>query len=278
MPINWYPGHMAKAMRMMESNISICDCIIYVLDARAPISCINEHFQTLSGNKPIIYALNKADLGDRRQIDLWTAKLSTPLTRCIALDSTASNASKRISQAVRQACKSKLDKFASKGIKCSIKAMVVGVPNSGKSTLINNLCGQARAAAANKPGVTKGKQWVTVDEYFEVMDTPGTLPHKLSDQVRAKHLAYIGSITDNILDFLHLSADLLSEINELYPDAIFKRYGCRFDKKESILQEIAAVRKYIVKGGEPDIERAAAAVVDDFRKGRLGQITLDWVQ
>ena len=273
--INWYPGHMTKAMRMMEENLRLVDAIVYVLDARAPFSCINPNFESMIGNKPVVYAFNKADLGDKKRVKDWVDYLSRPDRKCVTLNATASKSATPILGLLRSLCSAKIEKYQRKGVKTTIKSMVIGVPNTGKSTIINNLCGSAKTVTGNKAGVTRGKQWVRVNESLEVLDTPGTLYPKLSDQVVAKRLAYIGCINDDILDIRELACDLINELNALDAGLLSARYGARISGDTLGLESIAKSRGFLLKGGEVDVERASTALIDDFRKGKLGAVTLD---
>ncbi len=274
--INWYPGHMTKSIRMIEENIKLIDAIVYVLDARAPLSCINPDFEKYIARLPVVYALNKSDLSDPRETEKWRIKLTSSRSYAIILDSTVSKSSTAVLSAVTKLCGEKISKYQAKGVKTTIKVMVLGVPNTGKSTLINNLIGKSKAITGNKAGVTRGKQWFKVNDYVEVLDTPGTLYPKLSNQKAARHLAYIGSIKDEVVDTYELSKELLAELRERYPQAIEKRYGfTACDDCEINMQNVAKSRGFLLRGGEVDTERASIAVIDDFRKGRFGKITLD---
>ncbi len=275
--INWYPGHMTKAMRMIEENLRIADTVVYVLDARAPLSCINPNFESMLGSMPVIYVVNKAELGDKTRVSECIARLSANGRRAIALSATASKSTAPVLNAIRELCDEKINKALLKGVRKSIKCMVLGVPNTGKSTIINNLCGSAKTVTGNKAGVTRGKQWVRVNERLEVLDTPGTLYPKLSDQRVARRLAYIGSIKDEILDTYELACSLADELNELYPEAITSRYNIEKSTGEECLQAVARSRGYLLKGGNADTERAALALIDDLRRGKLGAITFDRV-
>ena len=259
MIIQWFPGHMTKALRMMEKEIAIVDCVIYVLDARAPFSSLNPKLHTLIGEKPIIYALNKIDI----------------------LNSTVSGATKKIESAIKTACKEKIEKYKAKNINTTLRAMVLGVPNCGKSTLINNLCGKARTVTGNKAGVTKGKQWVKIASGIEIMDTPGTLWPAFDNDYVAKHLAYIGSIKEEVLDIPELSIDFIAEIRDLDPNILTSRY--KFEMTPDItnleiLEQIAKSRGLLLRGGEYDYDKAAFALLTDFKKGKLGNITLESVR
>ena len=274
--INWYPGHMTKSIRMIEENIKLIDVLIYVLDARAPKSCINPDFARYIEKLPVVYVLNKCDLADSAETEKWSKLLCGDRSEAITVNSTVSKSTASVLAIIKKLCDGKIQKYAAKNIKTTIKAMVIGVPNTGKSTLINNLLGKAKAITGNRPGVTRGKQWFRVGEYIEVLDTPGTLYPKLNDQVSARHLAYLGSIKDEVVDTFELSVQLLSELAMLKPDAISSRYGfIPSESGEKDLEEVARSRSFLLKGGAPDTERASVALIDDFRKGRLGRITLD---
>ena len=274
MIINWFPGHMNRSLREMEEKIRLVDAVVYVLDSRAPFSCINPELDRISEGKPVVYVLNKADLVEAADLSCWIARLSGSSKYALKLDSTATNASKVLAEKLREVCADKIAKKKARGINAVIRAMVIGVPNSGKSTLINNLCGKAKTLTGNKAGVTRGQQWVRVTPYLEVLDTPGTLYPKLDDRTVALDLAFIGSIRDEVLDIYGLAAEL---IKKLAPSgAIERRYGVvpSADEHET-LTDIARARGFLVKGGETDDERAAYAVIDDFRKGRMGKIILE---
>ena len=277
--INWYPGHMTKSIRMIEENIRLIDVLIYVLDARAPRSCISPDFDRYIQKLPVIYVLNKSDLADSAETEKWRGVLSGPMSEVVSLNSTVSKSSASVMASIRRLCGGKIDKYAAKGVKTTIKAMVLGVPNTGKSTLINNLIGKGKAVTGNKAGVTRGKQWFNAGEYTEILDTPGTLYPKLSDQTIARHLAYLGSIKDEVLDASELSCQLLKELSEIKPDSIVSRYGfVPVGDGEKDLDAVCHARSFMLKGGLPDTERASKAVIEDFRKGRLGKITLDFAE
>ena len=277
--INWYPGHMTKSIRMIEENIRLIDVLIYVLDARAPRSCINPDFDRYIQKLPVIYVLNKSDLADSAETEKWRGVLSGPMSEVVSLNSTVSKSSASVMASIRRLCGGKIDKYAAKGVKTTIKAMVLGVPNTGKSTLINNLIGKGKAVTGNKAGVTRGKQWFNAGEYTEILDTPGTLYPKLSDQTIARHLAYLGSIKDEVLDASELSCQLLKELSEIKPDSIVSRYGfVPVGDGEKDLDAVCHARSFMLKGGLPDTERASKAVIEDFRKGRLGKITVDFAE
>ena len=276
--INWYPGHMAKAMREIEENLRIVDVVLYVLDARAPYSCINPNFENMLGRTPVIYALNKADLGESTRVKQWCEYFSVQNRRALTLNATASKNTAPVITAIKELCFNKIEKYREKGVRTSVKCIVLGVPNTGKSTVINNLCGSAKTITGNKAGVTRGKQWVRATNYLEVLDTPGTLYPKLEEQKIARRLAYIGSIKDEILDTFELACNLSEELNAIDSNIISSRYNVEKSSGEECMSRIARARGYLLRGGEPDTERAAVAIIDDFRKGRLGKITLDSVE
>lgn len=270
---------MTKSLRMMEEDLKLVDIIIYVLDSRAPKSCKNPIFDALFAQKRIIYVLNKADLGDEKLVKEWSKVLSGDKSVALMTNGTASGSASAIVSAAKNLCFEKIEKFKSKGVKTAIRAMVVGVPNCGKSTLINNLCGAGKTVTGNRPGVTRGKQWVRINDYFEVLDTPGTLYPKLDNETAAYRLAFIGSIKDEVVDVFDLSARLISELNAIDGNIIASRYKIEFKEEtfEETLERMARARGYMLKGGVCDTERMAVALIDDFRKGRLGRITFDRV-
>ncbi len=270
MKINWFPGHMTKALGEIKKLLVNVDVVVYVLDGRAPLSCLNPSLSTLAQNKPILYVVNKIDLADEEKVDKILPKLRSEGRDAIKLNSTMSGAGKVIRQKLNTLAKAKIEKYKAKGVKTTIRAVVVGVPNCGKSTLVNNLCGKAKAVTGDRPGVTKGLQWLNIGDNVELCDTPGTLYPNLTDQEIAKKLAYLGSIKDEILEETELALNLLKTLQNQYPSLLENRY-----KGAVTLEEIAHVRGFIISGGESDLDRTAQAVIDDFRKGRIGKITLD---
>lgn len=274
--INWYPGHMTKSIRMIEENIKLIDVLVYVLDARAPYSCINPDFARYIERLPVVYVLNKGDLADERETAKWCEKLSGERSIAITLNSTVSKSAGAVLTSIRRLCGNKIERYGAKGVRTTVKAMVLGVPNTGKSTLINNLIGKGKAITGNKAGVTRGKQWFRVNDFVEILDTPGTLYPKLADQTIAAHLAYLGSIKDEVVDVYDLSFRLMNELAAKKPEMIADRYGkVEVSSCEKMLQDVAVSRSFLLRGGVPDIDRAATAIIDDFRKGRMGRITLD---
>lgn len=276
--INWYPGHMTKSIRMIEENIKLIDALVYVLDARAPLSCINPDFDRYVSRLPVIFVLNKSDLADPVMTDLWKKRLTGDRRIAIAADSTVSKSSNAILTLIKSLCGDKISKYSARGVKATIKVMVLGVPNTGKSTLINNFIGKAKAVTGNKAGVTRGKQWFKVNDYIEVLDTPGTLYPKFEKQSVARKLAFLGCIKDEVVDSLELAKELVSVLAVVKPSALKDRYGIDCCEENDILEQVAKARGFMLKGGVCDIERASIAVIDDFRKGRMGKITLDVIE
>ena len=284
MVINWFPGHMTKALRTMQKEIKNIDCVVYVVDARAPFACLNPEFDKLIAGKATLVAVNKIDLCDKDKLLPVLPKLKNHFGEnadIITLDSTTSGSGKKIFEKIENLCKDKIEKNKVKGINTFIRAMVIGVPNCGKSTLINNLCGKAKTITGDKAGVTRGKQWVTVSKNVQIMDTPGTLYPNLGNEKTAKYLAYIGSIKNEVLDFSELALEFVRDISSQYPEALPNRYGIEevpegLDNFEiaGVLEQIAENRHFVTKGGEVDYERVALTVLDDFKKARLGKITL----
>lgn len=278
MQIQWFPGHMTKALREMEKNVKLVDLIIYVLDARAPYSCQNPQFVEIMGNKPIIYVLNKIDLADDRETEKWQGYFSRENTLAIPLNSTMTNASKTVVSGMERLLASKLERNRQKGITMPLRAMVIGVPNCGKSTLINNLCGKYKAITGDRPSVTRSTQWVKIAGNIELLDTPGTLWPSFEDNEVSHNLAYINSIKDEVLDTAELVLDFIAKMLNDYCEPFLARYNLTYDENAQpvdYLTQICENRKFIIRGGELDYERGARAILDDFRKGRIGKITLD---
>lgn len=267
---------MQKALRMMEAEAKNVDALLYVLDSRAPFACLNPEFVRIIGSKPILYVLNKIDLADEKKIKEIKTKLPGENKLVIELNSTASGAIGLVTSSLNALCKATIEKYKNKGVNYFVRAMVLGVPNCGKSTLVNNLCGSKKAITGNKPGVTKGKQWVKLSNNIEILDTPGTLWPNLIDEGEARKLAFIGSIKDDVVEVEQLSLFLLEALLKTYPKELEERFSVQVENKTplEIMEEIAERRKYVVRGGEIDYERTAKAILDDFRKGRIGKITL----
>ena len=273
--IQWFPGHMTKALRMMEDNLKLVDGVVFVLDARAPFACFNKRLSSLFNNKPVLYLVNKSDLitdGDRRAIAKFFDDRAMRYEFTVG---TAQKDGKSVYNTVIDMFSQKIACKAERGISITLRFMVCGVPNTGKSTVINSLAGKKQAQTGDKAGVTKGKQWIKLDR-LELLDTPGTMPPAFDNQIYAHHLAYIGAINDDILDFESLCLDFIEEISAIAPDALCERY--KIGLSETPLENFDAIcrsRGYLIRGGECDYTRCARAVMDDFRKGRLGKICLE---
>lgn len=275
--IQWFPGHMTKAMRMMEESVKLVDGVLVVLDARAPAATINRKLAALCGTKPVLYVLNKADLADDKKTDAFIGEFAKNGAFALKCSATAPPAAKQIAGKIALVLREKFARDEQKGVVRPPKMMVCGVPNTGKSTVINALSGQKRAVTGDKAGVTRGKQWIRCTG-FELLDTPGTMPPSFDNQELARHLAYIGSINDDILDMDDVALELLREIGQTYPSFLTERYGIEdFSSPLAMYEQVCRRRGFMLRGGEFDYERGAKAIVDDFRKGRLGRITLDEV-
>ena len=275
--IQWFPGHMTKAMRMMEESVKLVDGVLVVLDARAPAATINRKLAALCGTKPVLYVLNKADLADDKKTDAFISEFAKRGSAALKCSATAPPAAKQIASKIALVLREKFARDEQKGVVRPPKMMVCGVPNTGKSTVINALSGQKRAVTGDKAGVTRGKQWIRCTG-FELLDTPGTMPPSFDNQELARHLAYIGSINDDVLDMDDVALELLREIGQTYPSFLTERYGIEdFSSPLAMYEQVCRRRGFMLRGGEFDYERGAKAIVDDFRKGRLGRITLDEV-
>ena len=275
--IQWFPGHMAKTLRMMEQEIQHVDASLVLLDARIPLSSLNPEIERITARKPKLYALNKADLADKERTREWSAFFKEKGFFVVSLDARSKSGMKSITDIVMEACKEKIERDRKRGIKNRpVRAMVVGIPNVGKSTFINSYAGKACAKTGNKPGVTKGKQWIRLNKSVELLDTPGILWPKFEDQTVGLRLALIGSIKDEILNVDELAVELVKFLKAEYPGLLAQRY--EVNEENDIIELISAVavnRKCLSKGGEPDYSKAAALIIDDFRSGKLGHITLE---
>lgn len=274
MHLQWFPGHMTKAMRMMEEEVKLCDGIIMVLDARAPFACLNKKLSTIFGAKPVVYAFNKCDLVSESDLKEFESKFKLKNQTVVSVVATNEKSAIKIYNAISLALCEVKKRYELKGVKKPLRVMVAGLPNTGKSTIINLLCGNKRAKTGDKAGVTKDKQWVRVKD-LELLDTPGTTPPSFENQTLAKYLAFIGSINDDILDFVELSIELISYLEENYKGVLNSTYKISTDDKTpyEILIEIAKSRGAIKKGGEIDDERVSNLLINDLRKGKLGKIS-----
>ena len=271
--IQWFPGHMTKAMRMMEAHLSLVDGIIFVLDARCPAASFNPKLKKMAQNKPVLYVLNKGDLADER-VDNLLKIIRNSGAQAVKINAVNAGSKRDITGAIEKLVAEKRERALEKGYNKVFRFMVAGVPNTGKSTLINLLAGSKRAETGDKAGVTRGKQWIRCDG-FELLDTPGTMPPAFENQRLAIHLAYVGSVNDDILDMDDIALALLEELAEKYPQRLAERYGIEGGTPLNMLETVCERRQFLLRGREYDYERAERAVIDDFRKGKLGRITLD---
>ena len=273
--IQWFPGHMTKAMRMMEEQVKLVDGVLFILDARAPLATRNRNLESLFAGRPVLYILNKADLADEGKTAAFSARMEGAGEMNVCCTATGASAARQIAARIPKLLHEKLARDAAKGVSRPPRLMVAGIPNTGKSTVINALSGAKRAVTGDKAGVTRGKQWIRCDG-FELLDTPGTMPPAFDDQLLARHLAYIGSINDDILDMDDVALELLRELIARYPALLSARYGAEdFSSPLAVYEHICRRRGFLLRGGEFDYERGARAIVDDFRKGRIGRVTLD---
>lgn len=289
MIVQWYPGHMNKARVMMENDIKLVDLVIEVVDARAPLSSRNPDIDKMASNKSRVIIMNKADLADNKVSEEWKKYFDAQGFKTVFLNSKNKEGLRNVLPAVKEVCAEKIARNLRKGIKNqSLRAMVVGIPNVGKSTFINAFAGKNMAKTGNKPGVTTGKQWIRVNAELDLLDTPGILWPKFEDKEVGMKLAYLGSINDEILQVEELAGDLLVHLYNSYPELIMARYQINedlfkdfdpdnsFETRQSLmLNKVSILRGFLKKGNEPDYFKASTAVLDDFRSGKIGRITLE---
>ena len=280
MNIQWYPGHMTKAKRQMQEDLKLIDLIIELVDARVPLSSRNPDIDQLGQNKSRLILLNKADLADERQNEAWKEYFQSKGFYVVKVDSRNGAGMKTIQNVIQDACKEKIERDRRRGIKNRpIRAMVAGIPNVGKSTFINTFAGKACAKTGNKPGVTKGKQWIRLNKNVELLDTPGILWPKFEDQLVGIRLACVGSIKDDILNIEELALWLLEKLKKDYPGFLEKRYGISEEGTPlETLEAIAKARGCLKRGEELDYVKASGLIFDDFRGGKIGRITLEWAE
>lgn len=274
---HWYPGHMTKAVRMMQENIKLIDLLIELVDARIPMSSRNPDIDRLGKGKSRIVLLNKSDLADPACNRQWTACFQEQGVYVLEVNSRTGAGVKAINGLVQEACREKLERDRKRGIvNRPVRAMVVGIPNVGKSTFINSFAGKACTRTGNKPGVTKGKQWIRLSKSLELLDTPGILWPKFEDSQVGMRLAFIGSMNDEVIIPEQLACDLLEHLRQIYPDSVPKRYSLEWsDTAAGTLEQIARNRGCLVKGENLDLKKAAGILLEDFRGGRLGRMTLE---
>ncbi len=282
MDYQWYPGHMTKARRMMQENMSLVDLVIELVDARIPVSSRNPDIDKLCGNKARILVMTKADMADPVRTAAFQAQFEAQGMMVVAVDARTRKGNDKIKAYVEKACAAKRERDRRRGIiGRPLRAMVVGIPNVGKSTFINSFSGRAGTKTGNKPGVTRGKQWIRMNKDLELLDTPGILWPKFDDPQVGINLALTGAIRQELLEEQELSLSLLHFLQEEYPALLLDKY-CGGDKKwelpmddAELLTRIAEARNLVRAGAEPDYQRAAKLVLDDFRNGKIGRITLE---
>ena len=273
---------MAKAMREIGDSITLVDAVVELLDARIPESSRNPKLYALAGKKPVLVILNKADLADPGMTRRWEAVIRNSGTACVSVNSEKGTGIGRVKELIFQSAKEKLDREEAKGRnRRAVRVMVVGIPNVGKSSLINRLCGKAGAPVADRPGVTRGRKWIRIDKNIELLDTPGVLPPRLDDRQTGIKLAWTGAIRDSLLDPVQLAGELLLFMSAHYPDPLCSRYGLPPDlvrelSAEQLLNACGKARGCLRSGGIIDEERISAILLDEFRAGRLGHVTLDF--
>lgn len=277
MHFQWYPGHMTKAKRAMQEDIKLIDVVIELVDARIPLSSKNPDINQLANNKSRILLLNKSDMADDAVTKKWIQYFEREGYLAMAVNAKKRNELKQVNALIQKACKDKIERDRKRGIlNRPVRAMIVGIPNVGKSTFINSFAGKACTKTGNKPGVTKGKQWIRLNKQVELLDTPGILWPKFEDQTVGQHLAFIGSIKDELIQRVDLALDLIEFLVSEYPGTLVDHYGV--DEKAdsaSVLLAVANNRGCVKTGNEPDYEKAAFLILDDFRNARLGNISIE---
>lgn len=278
--IQWYPGHMAKTRRLIDENLKLIDVVVEIIDARVPVSSRNPDFDTLFAAKPRVVVMNKFDLADERATAAWETWYRESGVPVILTNSMSGKGVDKIAGAVKGAIADKLARDAARGVNKAVRLMVVGIPNVGKSSLINRLSGRAAAKTGDRPGVTKGKQWIRLKNGMEMLDTPGILWPKFEDQTIGMHLAFIGSIRDEIMDVETLACYLLDYLKGRYAPLLMQRYKLEGDilamTGYELLEYIGKKRGFIISGGEVDTYRGANVVLDEFRAAKIGRVTLEW--
>ena len=278
--IQWFPGHMAKTRKLIAANLSLVDAVVEIVDARIPLSSQNPEMDKMTRNKPRVVLLNKCDLADDKTTQQWISYFRSEGKEAIAIDCRSGKGIKSIIPAIKNTVLRELmEKRQNNGMSVSVvRLMIVGIPNVGKSSLLNKLAGSKRAKVEDRPGVTRTKQWVKLDNNAELLDMPGVLWPKFEDQEVAVRLAFTGAISDDILDIETLAMKLLAYLAEYYPDALKERYKIEKAPEDTgleLLEKVGRKRGMMISGGEINTERAAITVIDEFRSGKLGRITLE---
>lgn len=281
MHFQWYPGHMTKARRAMQEDIKLIDVVLELVDARIPFSSKNPDIDSLAANKSRVLLLNKADLADKKQTDGWKAYYEEKGFHVAVVNSKTKQGIKGVQDIIMKACQAKIERDRKRGIlNRPIRAMIVGIPNVGKSTFINSFAGKACTKTGNKPGVTKGKQWIRLNKNVELLDTPGILWPRFEDQAVGLRLAFIGSIRDEILNTTELCMELMKFMETKYTGALATWYQVEYQKGDivSLLKAITEKRGCVKAGMEPDYDKAAKLILDDFRNGRIGAFSLEFAR
>ncbi len=281
--IQWFPGHMAKTRRLITENLKSVDAVIEILDARIPYSSRNPEISRICADKPSVLLLNKASLADPKITDFWAKKYTSDTTVCIETDCISGQGISKISPALRELCGEKLARYEQKGMHGRpIKAMVVGIPNVGKSSLINKLCGTKKAKVENRPGVTLDKQWVATSIGIQLLDMPGVLWPKFDEKEVGENLAITGAIKDDVLDIESIASALCGRLRRIYPELLVSRYKLDTLPTEEemndydLLTLIGRKRGHLISGGEVNTERTANMLIDEFRSAKIGRISLDF--
>ncbi len=276
--INWYPGHMARSRRLLQEQLRAVDAVVELCDARAPQATRNPDLGKLTQGKARLLILNKADLADDAQTARWLEYFRTQGLTALRFNSNGGK-TKDILNYIQQATRPAVERAEKRGVKKTVRLMVIGIPNVGKSTFINRLHGSGIVKASDRPGVTRSNQWVKIGPYLELMDTPGMLPPRMDDQESARLLAYLGSIRDQIMDTEELAGDLLVHLLTLSPQGVRARFKLpedeTFEEAQQALEACCRGRGWLISGGRPDTDRAAALVLDEFRGGKAGKITIE---
>lgn len=278
MNIQWYPGHMTKTRRQIETDLKQVDAVCEIVDARIPVSSRNPDIDSICAGKPRILVLNRMDLADPAATQKWAAFFKEKGMAVIATDCKTRKGIADFTPAARKACAQKLERDAARGMSRPIRVMVVGIPNVGKSTLINQISGRKGAKAENRPGVTRGKQWVTVDRSLQLLDTPGILWPKFEDPEVGLKLAYTGAVKEGVIDLEELACALMELLHRYYPDALSERYKVQAEPGTpgyQLLEIAGKNRGFLLSGGKIHTERMAKVLVDEFRSGKLGRFTLE---
>ncbi len=276
--INWYPGHMARSRRLLQEQLRAVDAVVELCDARAPLATRNADLNNLTRGKARLLILNKADLADDRETSRWLEYFRRHNLNAMRFNSNGGKVKEMLAK-IEQAAKPAIERAERRGVKKTVRIMVIGIPNVGKSTFINRINGSAVAKASDRPGVTRSNQWVKIGPYLELLDTPGMLPPRMDDQNRAQQLAFLGSVRDQILDTEELAGNLLKSLMAIAPDATRARFKLAEGLEEALPEELVDAacrgRGWLLSGGRADTQRAAALILDEFRAGKVGKITLE---